>query len=70
MLHYRYHRREGEVAVVDGPSFVRFDPNKKRDYLLFLKRAEDGVYEPLSGQYDPDTSIKVLREYHVSTEGP
>ena len=66
--HYCYFGPEAEVAVIDGPSFVRFNPAARRQYLLFLKRAEDGALEPVSGQYDPDQSLKVLEEYHVSGE--
>lgn len=67
--HRRYRSTLAETAVVDGPSFVEFDPAKKHSYLMFLKKTEtDGVYEPLTGQYDPWQSFVQQVRYHVTNE--
>ena len=60
--------KEAEVTVIDGPVFVEFDPQKKNQYLAFLKRNADGTYEPLTGQYDPYGSFKLVQPYHVTRE--
>ncbi len=48
------------VTSLNGPGLVNFDPNYKYAYLLFLKEGGDGIYEPMSGQTDPDQSIKKI----------
>jgi hypothetical protein len=68
--HHRYLGKDAEVAVVDGPSFVEFTAGKHQ-YLMFLKAEKvDGavVYEPLTGQFDPDRSFRRVEPYHVSDE--
>lgn len=66
--HYRYHDKMSEVAVVDGPAFVTFNPKRQNRYLVFLTRKPDGTYEPLSGQYDPWQSFLLTEEYKKSKE--
>jgi hypothetical protein len=70
--HNKYYGKEGEFAVIDGPSFVEFDAKKPRQYLAFLKAVKvDGevaYYEPLTGQYDPDGSFFAVERYHISKE--
>jgi hypothetical protein len=43
--------------VVNGPKLVRFDPNKKGRFLLFLRREADGRFSPLVGQAEPAMCI-------------
>lgn len=70
VLHHRYFGKESEIEIIDGPSFVEFDAMKKHRYVIFLKYApgEKNVYEPLTGQTDPDQSFQQLVEYHVTNE--
>ena len=37
----------------------------KPEYLLFLKIRKDGLYEAVSGQMDPNFSVRALFEYRV-----
>jgi hypothetical protein len=56
-----HHLREAApVLSLDGPGLVAFDPKEKRTFVLFLKREADGRFAPLTGQTDPDGSVKVL----------
>ena len=48
-----HHYRADVVVVPNGPTFVSFDPVKKRTYLLFLVRETNGRYAPAFGQADP-----------------
>lgn len=66
--HNRYYGKEAEITIIDGPSFIEFNTKLKNQYLIFLKRADDGSYKPLTGQYDPDNSFFVLQRYHISKE--
>jgi hypothetical protein len=68
--HHRYFAKEAEIEVIDGPSFVEFNAKKQHRYLIFLKRTEGekDVYQPLTGQYDPDQSFQQLVRYHVINE--
>ena len=43
-------------TLPNGPTFITFDPAKKRPYLLFLIREADGRYAPVVGQIDPAIS--------------
>jgi hypothetical protein len=60
-----HHLREAtpQSQSVNGPGLVSFDPKQKKRYLLFLRRAEDGRYVALTGQTDPDGSVKDLGTY-------
>jgi hypothetical protein len=40
-------------SVPNGPTFVYFEPAKKREFLIFLVREADGRYAPAFGQVDP-----------------
>ncbi|HWB08700.1 MAG TPA: hypothetical protein VG826_05735 [Pirellulales bacterium] len=48
-----HHYRDDGGLVPNGPCLVSFDPEKKRTYLLFLVREDDGRYAPTFGQVDP-----------------
>ncbi len=58
--HYRYMDKRAEISVVDGPSFVEFNPAKKSQYLIYLKHRSSDTYEPLTGQEDPGLSFALL----------
>jgi hypothetical protein len=67
--HRRYFAKDAEIEAIGGPSFVEFDPKKKHKYLMFLKKTDtDGVYEPLTGHYDPWQSFVQQVRYHVTNE--
>lgn len=66
--HNRYADKTAEVTVVDGPSFVEFNPKARNRYLIFLARKQNGIYEPLTGQYDPWQSFLRLQQYDPSKE--
>ena len=52
MLHYAYPPEV--VSLRSGPNLASFDTGERAPaYLLFLKKREDGRYEPVSGQMDP-----------------
>jgi len=48
-----HHYRADGPSVPNGPNLVAFDPSKKRAFLIFLVREQDGRYAPASGQIDP-----------------
>ena len=49
-----HYRRESNVAVVNAPALVSFDPvNDHRRYLLFLVHEPDDRFAPVAGQTDP-----------------
>ena len=58
MMHFR--RKPNGMLPDNGPSLIKFDPKEHKQYLLFLKARKDGRYEPVSGQYDPDLSVREL----------
>jgi hypothetical protein len=64
--HYRYFSPKAENAVIDGPAFVEFNSESKISYLIFLKKSPDGIYEPLTGQFDPVCSFFRVDRYHIS----
>lgn len=66
--HYRYFGPEAQITVIDGPAFVSFDPKRKNEYLVFLTAGQDGIYEPLTGQYDPWQSFLRVEPYAESAE--
>ena len=49
------------APVINGPCLVSFDPTAKTAYRLCLKKGENGHYLPLTGQTDPEFSIKVWK---------
>jgi len=53
-------RREGEPARAAVRKFI--GEAGPATYLLFLKRRDDGRYEPVSGPIDPALSVRELRE--------
>ena len=60
-LHH-YRLPESNVAIINGPDLVTFDPMKDhKPYLLFLVREADGRFAPVAGQTDPrDISVQEL----------
>ena len=56
-------RRSGETEE-EGPKTL--EPTKSKslkpapEYLLFLKRRADGLFEAVSGQIDPNSSVRTL----------
>ena len=62
ILHH-LRRTERPGPEINGPGLVTFDPDEKKRFLLFLKRESDGRYAPLSGQTDPDGSVRDLGTY-------
>lgn len=70
LLHYRL---EPGAQIVNGPLLVKFrtrglrldTPKAKAQlgqpsYLLYLKKRADGRFEPLSGQVDPELSVREM----------
>jgi hypothetical protein len=66
--HYRYFGPEARITVVDGPAFVTFEPKRKNEYLVFLTAGQDGIYEPVTGQYDPWQSFLRVEPYTDGAE--
>jgi len=60
VLHH--YKRAKETSSYGGPGFVAFEPKDKKRYLMFLQKEADGRYVAVSGQTDPDDSIKQLSE--------
>src|SRR5262245_4541744 len=65
--HARY--KEGAIPLPNGPIFVKLDPDKRQQFLLFLKRTEGGVFEPLSGQMDAHDSVRWVQQYGAGRPG-
>jgi hypothetical protein len=51
-----YHYRADQMAVPNAPSFLTFEPKKR--YRLYLLREANGRYAPVSGQIDPEISVR------------
>ena len=66
LRHYRidmeeFHRREGPLkGLLNAGSSLDFG-KEKGPYLLFLKRGEGHVYQPLSGHTFPTESVRLVR---------
>lgn len=56
LVHYRM--KKPPLPLRNGPNFVTLQ--KKRRYLVFLKKFGNDTYEAVSGQMDPVNSIKLL----------
>ena len=65
--HNRYIDKKAGTGVIDGPSFIEFDPSLKNRYFIALKRVNDH-YIPLSGWSDPGDSFFRLKGYEISDE--
>jgi hypothetical protein len=63
VLHH-YRLPESDVAIINGPLLVKFNPGSERhEYLLFLVRERDGRFAPVGGQAYPGVfSVKQLSE--------
>jgi hypothetical protein len=62
VLHH-YREAEPEQVSLNGPGLPSFEPKRQKAVLLFLKRAADGRYTAVSGQTDPDISVRALGGY-------
>ena len=59
-----HHYRLENPKAAEAPNAVQLltvKPEDRSQYLMFLKRAADGRYEPFNGQTDPVFSIEKLR---------
>lgn len=54
-----HYRLAAEGLQLNGPGLVSFNPGLRTPWLLYLKRAGD-VYEPVSGQTDPDIAVRKI----------
>jgi len=58
-----HHYKEAKkIASMGPPGLVSFEPKDKKRYLMFLQKEADGRYVAVSGQTDPDDSIKQMSE--------
>jgi hypothetical protein len=62
--HYRWEEEVLKRGLVNGGFWLRLETH--RSYLLFLRRAADGVYEPLSGHTFPNDSVFLLDRMSAS----
>ena len=68
MLTIRHDRYSGNgLVIIDGPGFITFDPKKRNQYLIYLKKSGDH-YEPLTGHFDPWQSFYQIQIYDWSHE--
>jgi|SRR5215217_262742 len=51
--HYKLNKRLEPLPIINGPTFISFDPEDHHAYLLFLIKEPNGKYAPGSGQVDP-----------------
>jgi len=58
--HYRLENPE-LAEVPNAVQLLRLTPGDSSQYLMFLKRVDDGRYEPFNGQTDPVYSVEKLR---------
>jgi len=61
LRHARY--KGGVTPVPNGPIFIVLDPEKRHQFLLFLKRTDSGTLEPLAGQMDANQSTRWVQPY-------
>ncbi len=54
-------REEKTEPSRGAPELVAFDPDEKKQYLLFLKRESDGRYSAVVGQTDPADAVREVR---------
>jgi len=53
-----HYEAEGQENDGPGPTFVRFDPDEKATFRLFLARQPDGRFAPTAGQMDSGISLR------------
>lgn len=58
LYHARLH--DPDEPIINGPSFVEFDLSSRRTSLMFLKHGTDDRFVAVTGQVDPEISIKEL----------
>jgi hypothetical protein len=56
--HYRWSDDVLKRGIANGGTWLRLEAH--HNYLLFLTKASDGVYEPLSGHAFPNDSVYAL----------
>ena len=54
----------GKPVSTASAGLVFFEPNDKRQYLMFLKKEADGRYVTVSDQTDASDSISLVLPYH------
>jgi hypothetical protein len=59
VLHFAF--KPGEPGPDNGPGLMSFETKDAPDHILFLRARKDGRYEPVTGEYDPDLSVRELR---------
>jgi hypothetical protein len=59
VVHFAF--KPGEPGPDNGPGLMSFETKQPPDHLLFLRARKDGRYEPVTGEYDPDLSVRELR---------
>lgn len=60
VLHFAYSRA---AKIANGANFIRFGVGQRHaGWLAFLKRREDGRFEPVSGHHDSALSFRELHE--------
>ena len=59
-IFHHFRAADGFGGGYAAPELVKFDPNQKHGYLMFLKREADGRYISMTGQADPVFAIKDL----------
>ncbi len=57
VLHFRINRVRG-VLLINGPLLANF--KEKQEYLLFLRKRQDGRFELVSGQIDPVLAVRKI----------
>ena len=65
--HQNFVNKKDEHEKIDGPTILKFNPDLKNTYLVFLKK-KDGKYEPFINGFDIDQSFKLLKDYHQQHE--
>jgi hypothetical protein len=71
LVHFKY-KKDLKIGIINGPGLVSFHTKEinlsgdtwagrvQNEYMLFLKRGKDKRLEFVSGQVDPELSVKQL----------
>ena len=66
-IHLKYFVYSKKVnIIVNGAHFIDFSDAKKYQYLVFLKKEDNGTFAPVTGHYDAALSVKKLEKDHFS----
>jgi hypothetical protein len=60
LLHYVLAIDDASKPIVDGPGVLSFEPKDKKSFLMFLKKEEGGRFSAVSGQADPEFSVRLI----------